>query len=155
MNPFYLMVQGIFKLFPGIEAWFRALWDKITGFVQGIVGKFKGLWEKIAPFLGLGKMGEVAIDSKLIVAGKNEDPFAKGNPNAMGLASNKSIKSKVDGVASGGSKPTTINISIAKFQDSINIHTTTLKEGTNDVVAMLEEALTRVVNGVSQSAGNL
>ncbi len=154
MNPFYLMVQGIFKLFPGIEAWFHALWDKITGFVQGIVGKFKGLWDKIAPFLGLGKMGDVAIDSKVIMTGKNEDPFAAGQ-KSQGLAANPAVKSKVDGVAKGGSKPTTINISIAKFQDAININTTNLREGTNDAVAMLEEALTRVVNGVSQGVGNV
>lgn len=153
LSPFYWLVKGAFALFPQLEGWFRSLWDKFTGWLSTIVGKVKSVWNLIAPFLGLGKMGDVAIDAKVIQSAKNEDPFAAGN-KGMGLAANKPIKSKVDGVAKGGSKPTTINISIAKFQDSINIHTTTLKEGTNDMVAMLEEALTRVVNGVSQSAGN-
>lgn len=156
MNPFYLMVQGIFKLFPGIEAWFKGLWDRVTGFMKNLVGKFKGLWDMIAPYLGLGKMGSVDISSKLIVAGKNEDPFAAGAGGAggQGIGANKAIKAKTDKVASGGSKPTTINITIGKFQDSININVTNMKEGVNDVVAMLEEGLTRVVNGVSQSTGN-
>jgi TP901 family phage tail tape measure protein len=156
MNPFYLLVQSIFKLFPGVEAWFRALWGKITDFVKSLVGTFKSIWDKIAPYLGLGEMGSISIDANILRPGSNEDPFANGKmPDGLGFKGNQGIKSKIDGVAGGGSKPTTINIHIAKFQDSINIHTTTLKEGTNDVVAMLEEALTRVVNGVSQSAGNL
>ena len=151
MNPFYLMVEGIFKLFPGVEAWFKGLWDRVTGFIHTLVGKIKGLWDMIAPYLGLGKMGNVDISSKLIVAGKTEDPFAAGGgAGKQAIGANKAVKSKMDKVSSGGSKPTTINISIAKFQDAININTTNLKEGTNDVVAMLEEALTRVVNGVSQ-----
>jgi TP901 family phage tail tape measure protein len=153
LSPFYWLVKGAFALFPQLEGWFRALWGKFTGWLQTIVGKVKAVWNLIAPFLGLGKMGDVAIDAKVIQAGKNEDPFAAGK--GQGLAANKPIKSKVDGVAKGGSKPTTINISIAKFQDAININTTNLKEGTNDVVAMLEEALTRVVNGVSQGVGNV
>ncbi|GGG33405.1 phage tail tape measure protein [Hymenobacter glacieicola] len=153
MNPFYLMVQGIFKLFPAVEQWFRGLWDRITGFIQGLVGKFKAIWNMIAPYLGMGKMGEVAIDSKLIVAGKAEDPFSSGNNQAIGGAANKGVKASVDKVASGGSKPTTINITIGKFQDSINIYTTNMKEGASDMVSQLEEALTRVVNGVSQGTG--
>lgn len=154
-NPFVLMVRGIFALFPGVEAWFKGLWDRITGFVHSLVGKFKGLWDMIAPYLGLGKMGNMDISTKLIVAGKTEDPFAAGGAaGGQGIGANKAVKSKMDKVASGGSKPTTVNISIAKFQDAININTTNLKEGTNDVVAMLEEALTRVVNGVSQGVGN-
>ncbi|MES2730044.1 MAG: phage tail tape measure protein [Pseudomonadota bacterium] len=154
MNPFYLMVQGIFKLFPGIELWFRGLWDRITGFVHGLVGKFKAIWDTIAPYLGMGKMGSVAIDSKLIVAGKDEDPFAAGmNAAAIGGGANNKVKAATDKVAGGGSKPTTINISIGKFQDAINIYTTNVKDGANDVVKNLEEALTRVVNGVSQGTG--
>jgi TP901 family phage tail tape measure protein len=151
-NPFVIMVRSIFKLFPAVEQWFRGLWDRITGFVQGLVGKFKAIWDMIAPYLGMGKMGDVAIDSKLIVAGKDEDPFSSGNSQAIGSGSNKGMKASVDKVASGGSKPTNIYINIGKFQDAINIYTTNMKEGANDVVANLEEALTRVVNGVSQGA---
>ena len=74
--------------------------------------------------------------------------------HGQGIGANKTVKAKVDKVASGGSKPTTVNISIAKFQDAININTTNLREGVNDVQAMLEEALVRVTNGVSQGIGN-
>ncbi|GAA4354159.1 hypothetical protein GCM10023185_15560 [Hymenobacter saemangeumensis] len=150
-NPFYLMVSQIFRLFPGIEKWFTGLWDRITGFVKGLVGKFKGLWDTIAPYLGLGSMKVGAIDSKLMVAGPKEDPF-EAAAKAQGVAA-KPVKAKAEKVTSGGSKPTTVNITIGKFQDSININTTNLTEGTNDVVRMLEEALERVVNGVSQGVG--
>ncbi|WP_400192818.1 phage tail tape measure protein [Hymenobacter sp. B81] len=155
MNPFYIMVQGIFQLFPGIEKWFSQLWDKVTGFVKSLVGKFKGIWDAIAPYLGLGTMQITSIDDKLLKPDAGGvDPFAAGqNAQALSLGGSKGVKAKADKVSSGGSKPTTVNITIGKFQDSINIHATTLKEGTNDMVAMLEEALTRVVNGVSQGVG--
>jgi TP901 family phage tail tape measure protein len=155
MNPFYLMIQGIFKLFPGVELWFRGLWQRITGFIQGLVGKFKAIWDMIAPYLGMGKMGDVAIDSKLIVAGKDEDPFnPAGGAGSQAIGANPTVKASTDKVASGGSKPTNIYIRLDKFQDNINIYTTNMKEGTNDAVRILEEGLTRVLNGVSQGTGN-
>ncbi|MEJ7658466.1 MAG: hypothetical protein WKG07_01985 [Hymenobacter sp.] len=54
MNPFYWLVQGIFKLFPGVDKWFNELWRKVTGFMKGLLGHIKVLWDKIAPYLGLG-----------------------------------------------------------------------------------------------------
>jgi TP901 family phage tail tape measure protein len=153
-NPFSLMVQGIFKLFPGVELWFKGLWDRVTGFIQQLLSKVKWLWDKIAPYLGFGDMkigGD--IGAKLIMGGKDEDPFAASKTN-IGAAGNSKVKSSVDKVASGGSKPQNIYINIGKFQDQIVINTTSVKEGAKDMVASLEEALVRVVNGVSQATGN-
>lgn len=154
-NPFVLMVQGIFALFPGIEKWFSGLWDRITGFMKGLVGKFKGVWDMIAPYLGLGSMKVGAIDSKLMIAGAKEDPFAaaSGALGGAGSGAGKAVKAKAEKVTSGGSKPTTINITIGKFQDSINVNVTNVSEGVNDIVRMIEEGLERVVNGVSQGVG--
>jgi hypothetical protein len=154
-NPFYLMVKGIFQLFPGVEKWFNDLWGKVTGFLHRMVGHIKVIWDKLAPFLGMGAMGSIEIDASVIKVMPGQDPFAMpGGPNDQTLGGNRNIKNRVDKVASGGSKPTTVNISIAKFQDAININTTNLTAGVNDMVAQLEEALTRVTNGVSQGIGN-
>lgn len=153
-NPFVLMVRGIFKLFPGIEKWFSGLWDRITGFVKSLVGKFKGLWDTIAPYLGLGKMSVGNIDAKLMVAGPKEDPFGAAAGKAQAIAGGgKAVKAKADKVTSGGSKPTTVNITIGKFQDSVNFNVTNMTEAANDAVKLFEEALERVVNGVSQGVG--
>ncbi len=149
MNPFYWLVQGIFQLFPGVEKWFNELWGKVTGFMKGLMGHIKGLWDKIAPYLGLGEM-KLSLDGLgdgLMKSDKSADPFANSNMPGMPKGS-KGVREGVDKVASGGSKPTNITIHIGKFQDSINIYTTNMKDGANDAVAKLEEALIRVVNGV-------
>jgi TP901 family phage tail tape measure protein len=153
MNPFYWLVQGIFKLFPGVEKWFNELWGKVTGFMKGLLGHIKGLWDKIAPYLGLGemKLDLNGLSAGLMQPGKMDDPFA--NPNGPGGAKpGAGLQSGLDKVSSGGSKPTTIIINVAKFQDKIEIHSHNIKEGVNNVVGMLEEALQRVVDGVSQNA---
>ncbi|MEJ7658467.1 MAG: hypothetical protein WKG07_01990 [Hymenobacter sp.] len=93
------------------------------------------------------------VGAGLMKPDKPEDPFA--NPKGPGAPGGKGMRDGVDKISSGGSKPTTIIINIAKFQDKIEIHTTNFTQGVNDAVAQLEEALTRVVNGVSQGVGNI
>ena len=153
MNPFYWLVQGIFKLFPGVEKWFNELWGKVTGFMKGLLGHVKGLWDKIAPYLGLGEMKLDLSDlgKGLMQSDKQEDPFATPKGPEM-RNKERGIRQGVDNINSGGSKPTTINITIGKFQDSININTTNLTQGVNDAVKIVEEAFERMVNGVTQNA---
>ncbi len=155
MNPFYWLVKGIFNLFPGVEKWFNELWSKVTGFMKGLMGHIKGLWDKIAPYLGLGemKLSLEGLGNGLMKSDKPEDPFAKPGDTKK-PKNEKEARKGIDKISSGGSKPTTVIIKIAKFQDSIQIHTTTLTQGVNSMVSQLEEALTRVVNGVGQGVGN-
>jgi TP901 family phage tail tape measure protein len=154
LSPFYWLVKGAFELFPSLEKWFTGLWDRVTSFAKSLVGKFKGLWDTIAPYLGLGTMKVGNIDAKLMVAGPKEDPFATAGGKAQAIgAGGKAVKMKADKVASGGSKPTTVNITIGKFQDSVNFYTQNMTENANDAVKLFEEALERVINGVSQGVG--
>jgi hypothetical protein len=77
----------------------------------------------------------------------------KGN----GLATNagepdSDMKSGIDKVSGGGSKIVTVNI--GKFQDSINIYATTVKEGAVDLTAKIEEALIRAIRGGELAISN-
>ena len=58
----------------------------------------------------------------------------------------------LSGVSGGGAKETNITINIDKFQDSINISTTNLQEGTQDIQRELEQMLLRVINSGNQVA---
>lgn len=154
LSPFYWLVKGAFAIFPGLETWFKALWGKFTGFFKDLVGGFKKVWDMIAPYLGFGdmKVSVPALSSGLEVATSPLDPTGAGGLGAS-APGNKPIKTKQEKVSSGGSKPTTINISFQKFQDKIEIHSATMSEGVNDAVALVEEAFVRMLNGVSQGAG--
>ncbi|HEX8350732.1 MAG TPA: hypothetical protein VF598_12285 [Hymenobacter sp.] len=99
----------------------------------------------------LAKIGN--IDAKLMIAGPKEDPFAAAGKAQAMAGGGKAVKMKADKVTSGGSKPTTVNITIGKFQDSVNFYTQNMTENANDAVKLFEEALERVINGVSQGVG--
>ncbi|MBA9078938.1 phage tail tape measure protein [Rufibacter quisquiliarum] len=152
-NPFTLLVTGLMNIFPGLRTWFNKIWEMFTSFMGKLFGKVKFIWDKIAPMLGLGTFNVPAIDKGLFAA---EDPGAGtgsgtgATPDAIG--NNSSVASSLNSISGSGSKPTNINITIQKFQDKIEVHTTNMKEGVNDVVSMLEEGLTRVVNGINQVA---
>lgn len=53
----------------------------------------------------------------------------------------------------GGQKITHINVNIGKFQDAINIHTTTMVEGTAQLTAMIEETLIKAVRNAEVVIG--
>ncbi len=56
-------------------------------------------------------------------------------------------KSKADGINSGGQRSITINI--GKQIEKFEVHTTTLKEGVNEMGAMIREELKRVLYSVN------
>lgn len=78
----------------------------------------------------LGKEGK---DSK---AEKNKTP--------------KAAKDKSSGIASGGSKQTHIVINIGKLNEKIEINTTNLKDGSEEIESRMQEILLRAVNSVNQ-----
>lgn len=53
------------------------------------------------------------------------------------------------GITGGGSRPTTINITLDNLVREINISTATLKEGVNDIEEQVREAMLRVLNSAN------
>jgi TP901 family phage tail tape measure protein len=66
-------------------------------------------------------------------------------------AGGSSLKDGIDTIAGGGSKPTTINITIGKLNEKIEIHTNNLDEASVDVESKLTEMMLRVVNNANQA----
>jgi len=76
------------------------------------------------------------------------DPVDPNNPEGGGT--NSSITAGLNDISGGGSKATSITITIQKLNENININTTTLSESTPDIENKLTEALVRAVGGAEQ-----
>ncbi len=75
-----------------------------------------------------------------------------GNGDGTNNGNNDKNGKDIDSVISGGSKPTNINITIHKFQDEIVVQTTNLKEGSQEIERIIDEALLRAVNSANKIA---
>jgi tape measure domain-containing protein len=75
----------------------------------------------------------------------------KGQYNFNGAGLDESAKNKVkehtDSITGGGAK--NIYITLGKFQDQLNIHTMTVKEGVNEMEQMIENSLLRILNSAN------
>ncbi len=72
---------------------------------------------------------------------------ALNQPDKGGAGANVS---KGDSITGGGSKMTTVNITIGKLQDGTNIYVTNTKDGLSDLGDKVQEILLRAVNSVNQ-----
>lgn len=59
-------------------------------------------------------------------------------------------QSALESVSGGGSKPTTINISVGKLNEKIEISTVNMKEGIDEIEALVTQMFMRVLNGANQ-----
>ncbi len=64
-----------------------------------------------------------------------------------------SIMDTADSITSGGSRPTTINISLGKLLENVVINSQTVKEGASDMEKIVVETLLRVLNSGNAIAG--
>lgn len=99
---------------------------------------------------GLTALGGKGKDALGIGKKENIDIFANAKNDATALSGGVAGKKQMDSINGGGNKPTTINIKIEKFQDNIQLYATTLSEGTDRIVDIIQEELLRAVNGVQQ-----
>ena len=82
----------------------------------------------------------------------NVDPFKDGGKSKDG-GNNKNLNFDLtetsNNITSGGSRPTSITINLQKLQDKIEIHSTNIKEGVQEMETMVTEALLRVLNSAN------
>lgn len=61
--------------------------------------------------------------------------------------SKQKVKAHTDSITGGGAR--NIYITLGKFQDQLNIHTMTVKEGVNEMEQMIENSLLRILNSAN------
>lgn len=77
----------------------------------------------------------------------------KHNGETNGIGGDKG-KNKPDSIVSGGSKMTTINVTIEKLQDYTNINVESTEKGLSNLGEKVQEILLRAVNSVNQIQTN-
>jgi TP901 family phage tail tape measure protein len=104
---------------------------------------------------GMAKMPQIQNGGSNLL--KNKDvpgmPMLPTMPNALPTedTKNSNLSKGIDTISGGGTKPTTINITIGKLNEKIEIHTNNLDEASVDVEAKLTEMMLRVVNNANQA----
>ncbi|HUM50488.1 MAG TPA: phage tail tape measure protein [Chitinophagales bacterium] len=155
--------------------WFVGIADTIfPGFAKSIHVVFDGIKEKFAAFVGWVKdaisyvkdlfgAGDEKKEVNVIsdIRSNKAHPVTANNipgidiPNAAQKneaivgKSQKEAKSTAENITSGGSKPTNIYVTIGKFQDKIEIHAATMKEGVDDIVRLIDERFLAVLNSAN------
>lgn len=100
-------------------------------------------------------MKEVATPKKQSIGMKTPALPLMEAVNTGGLAKGKDkdkakAKEKADSIVGGGSKQTTINITIGKLQDKTEIHVDSTEKGLNNLSEKVQEILLRAINSVNQ-----
>lgn len=140
------MLEEVYKerfklLNEGPLAWTK-IWTTIVGSNSGTASAL------MAGDIGnkLRKLGvkESAL-KKILEAGNLFTGGLINDDDPLGVKTTNTL----DNIAAGGSRPTTINISLGKFQDQIVIHANNVKEGASDMADMIIEELHRVLNSAN------
>lgn len=80
------------------------------------------------------------------------DKFSKST-SASASAGQAGADGSLNGITGGGQKQTNINISLQKLVEKIELHSTNVTEGVDDIESKLTEMLLRVLNSVNQVQG--
>ncbi len=168
-NPFRFLIDVVETIFPGFKKAMGGLWDWIVAKFEALVGWFKKAWGWIKSIFGggdatqevskaaveeMGKRAKATTIEGITVQGeaKNDSPLknykpGKGNKGGTGteMASN---------ISSGGSKPTTINLTIHKLQDQTVINTSDTRLGAKQASDAVVEELLIALNSVDAKLVN-
>jgi hypothetical protein len=130
--------------------WVGKKFETLVGWVKNAIGWIKSLF-------GGGDKSGIEVEGVVSpIAGiETDNAIDKNNKITGGGAKSdldKETKSSSASIASGGNRPTNINIQIGKFQDKIEIHTSNFKEGADDAVRLLEERLLGILNSANALA---
>ena len=166
------LLSGIVGIGKTLLLFFSGDWKAAFETGKKAVGDLVGVDSKknfVADMRATGKAAGVAYDKGVaeVAAGKatkkktkaktgafdfeaERQAYLAGAGGGTGGADADKKTAGVGGVTGGGSKQTNITVNIGKLNETIEINTTNLKEGGQQVQAMMEEFLLRALNSVNQ-----
>lgn len=172
-NPFRFLIDVTDRIFPGFKKQMSALWDWVIGKFEALIGWFKKAWGWIKKLFSGGKddaadASKAAVDEyrkqldqpipgiTVAAAANNDSPvanFKRGHQRQSD--SNNTGKATSSNISSGGSRPTTINITIQKLQDQIVIQTLKLQEGAKEAADKVVNELLMALNSIDGKSGGV
>jgi tape measure domain-containing protein len=128
LNPVAMIKNGIQEF---SKTDYKGAWDK--GYKEGVVK------EGINPFKGL-------LGSDITGAADPNAPVVPVAPTS------DDTKAGIDNITGGGSRAVSVTVNLEKFLDKIEVHSTSTKEGLDDIEPQIREFFVRVLNGGLYSA---
>jgi TP901 family phage tail tape measure protein len=164
-SPFKFLIDVVDNIFPGFKNAMTQLWDWVKAKFTALLDWFKNAWKSIKGFFGFGDDGTNATkEQALAMEAAVNDAVAKpvevkaivdtsgANISSHGAKADKhtaSSKTMASNISSGGSRPTTIHLTIHKLQDQIVVHTTNLQMGAKEAGKQIVEELLMAINSVN------
>lgn len=118
-----------------------------SGYEKGLNAK-KIKLPKISNLFSKNRSKSNAIEDGFVADKTGFESLFDNSSNGGGT--NNKIKSGISGITGGGSKQTHITVNLGKLQDNINIHTTNIQQGVEELEDTISEALLRILNSVNQ-----
>jgi len=147
LNPFYWLIKGIDKLFPGFIEKLKEWWNVIVDWFKGILNWFKGIWDNyIAPLLGLDKVN-IDVEQNFNVPEKPVN--TNENADSDNNNSTSEITNGIAGITGGGTQQKNITINVNKFFDSLNLYSQNLPEGATEIEKTVIDTFLRIVNSAN------
>ena len=153
-NPFSMLMNGLFELFPALKTTLNDWWESITGFFKKIYDSVKEVVMGIKQVLGFGEeINALAGNTPKSVL---DDVFFSGNKTETAASKTESLDAKLytnaNSIASGGTKTTHVNITIGKMIESFVVNSASVEKGVDDIEQKIKEVLLRALNGANQMA---
>lgn len=146
-----LVIGLVNNIFPGFKDKMKAVFDwvsdkfaQLVDWIKKSIGWIKSLFGG-KETMTIDYTGDIAGITMPNATTKNE----KITSGSLGLGNKGDSKSTAENIASGGNRPTNINVTVQKFQDKTEIHTMTAKDGINDMEAIMKEMFLRVLNSAT------
>lgn len=162
-HPFKFFLDLVEKVFPGFKQAMVDLWEWVKKKFTDLIDWFKDAWNSIKGFFGFGDDAKKAtkeqaaameaavtdaVNKPVEVKAVVRDETTVGGHKTAGKQT-KTSKEMATNVSGGGSRPTTINLTIHKLQDQIVVHTTNLQTGAKDAGRQIVEEILMAINSVN------
>ena len=163
-NPFAFIINVVDKIFPGFKAAMEELWGWIKKKFTDLIKWFSDTWKSIKGVFGFhddkpGTKEEAAAVSDAVTKAVADVPIkvdavvtddhAGIHEKSKSSGQTKTSKEMATNISSGGSKPTTIHLTIHKLQDQIVLHTTNLQMGAKEAGKQIVEEILMALNSVN------
>lgn len=157
-HPFKWLIDVVDKIFPGFKQKMGELWDwvvvkfeKLVGWIKEAFGWIKKLFSSDSTDAATGNAAtELAAITSSPIAGIEVPNAGQKNAAITNVGNEpKEAKTTAQNITSGGSKPTNIYVTVGKFQDKIEIHANTFREGVDDMRRMVQEEFLAMLNSAN------
>jgi hypothetical protein len=162
INRFWELINGLTGIGQTLVHFFKGEWKQAWDSGKDAIKNLAGVDSKMNALkqgMELGKKFKEGYNNgvdqlKAKAAGQDSgdesmlglSPF---NPTSPGEEDPLGGAKPIGDITSGGTRPTTINITLGKFQDQIVIHATNVKEGASEMRDIIIDELARVLNSAN------